>query len=186
MEKINKLAEKEARITADRLAESRKYLDEDRDNLIKYMKKYGFEAEFETDGFLANYEEAWTKVYEEIAALYEDNLLTEEEEKIEEELNVKLEELEGALEDYENSLAELAEDIEKYEESLYAMYDSKLEQLEHRLEFRLELNEDDMYVCYSNKTNVFDTVLSGDIQIILDAFALNKQYDIKFTAGDNL
>ena len=50
----------------------------------------------------------------------------------------------------------------------------------------LELNEDDMYVCYSNKTNIFDTVLAGDIQIILDAFALNKQYDIKFTAGDNL
>jgi chromosome segregation ATPase len=144
MEKINKLAEKEAKITADRLAESRKYLDEDRDNLIKYMKKYGFEAEFETDGFLANYEEAWTKVYEEIAALYEDNELTKEEEEIEEKLNIKLEELEGALEDYENSLKELADDIEKYEESLYDMYDNKLEQFEHRLEFRLELNEDDM------------------------------------------
>ena len=144
LEKINKLAEKEAKITADRISESRKYLVEDRQNLIKYMQKYGFEAEFDSDGFLASYEEAWTKVYEEIAALYEDNLLTEEESKIEEELKVKLEELEGALEDYENSLKELAEDIEKYEESLYDMYDSKLEQLEHRLEFRLELNEDDM------------------------------------------
>ena len=144
MEKINKLAQKEAKITSDRIEESRKYLEEDRNNLIKYMKKYGFEAEFEADGFLANYEEAWTAVYEEIAALYEDNLLTEEEEKIEEDLNVKLEELEGALEDYENSLKELADDIEKWEESMYEMFDNKIEQMEHKVEFKLELDEDSL------------------------------------------
>lgn len=144
MEKINKLAQKEAKITSDRIEESRKYLEEDRSNLIKYMKKYGFEAEFEADGFLANYEEAWTAVYEEIAALYEDNLLTEEEEKIEEDLNVKLEELEGALEDYENSLKELADDIEKWEETLYEMFDNKIEQMEHKVEFKLELDEDSL------------------------------------------
>ena len=144
MEKINKLAEKEARITADRISESRKYLVEDRENLIKYMQKYGFEAEFDADGFLSNYEEAWTKIYEEIAALYEDNLLTEDEEKIEEDLNIKLEELEGALEDYENSLSELADDIEAYEESLYEMYDNKVEVLQHKVEFKIELEEDDL------------------------------------------
>lgn len=144
MEKINKLAEKEAKITADRIKESRKYLAEDRENLIKYMQKYGFEAEFDADGFLTNYEKAWTAVYEEIAALYEDNLLTEEEEKIEEDLNIKLEELEGALEDYENSLNELADDIEKWEETLYEMFDNKIEQMEHKVEFKLELDEDSL------------------------------------------
>jgi hypothetical protein len=127
MEKINKLAEKEAKITADRIKESREYLVEDRQNLIKYLQKYGFEAEFDSDGFLKNYEEVWTEIYKEIAALYEDNELTDEEKEIEEELNVKLEELEGALEDYENSLNELLEDIEKYEESLYEMFDNKVE-----------------------------------------------------------
>jgi methionyl-tRNA synthetase len=34
---------------------------------------------------------------------------------------------EGALEDYENSLKELQADIEAYEESLYEMYDNKVE-----------------------------------------------------------
>ena len=77
------------------------------------LQKYGFEAEFDTDGFLENYEKVWNELYKEIAALYEDNELTEEESKLEEEFNVKLEELEGALEDYENSLKELADDIEK-------------------------------------------------------------------------
>ena len=144
LEKINKLTEKEARITADRIKESREYLVEDRQNLIKYMQKYGFEAQFDTDGFLANYEQVWNELYKEIAALYEDNLLTEEEEKIEEEFNIKLEEMEGALEDYENSLAELAEDIEKYEESLYEIYDNKIEALEHKVEFKIELEEDDL------------------------------------------
>ena len=144
MEKINKLAEKEAKITADRIKESQKYLVEDRQNLIKYMQKYGFEAEFDSDGFLANYEETWTKLYEELAALYEDNELTADEEKLEEEINIKLEELEGALEDYENSLSELADDIEKYEESLYEMFDNKVEQLQHKVEFKIELEEDDM------------------------------------------
>lgn len=144
MEKINKLAEKEARITADRIKESREYLVEDRQNLIKYMQKYGFEAEFDADGLLANYEQAWNKIYQELAALYEDNLLYEEEEKIEEDLNIKLEELEGALEDYENSLKELADDIEKYEESLFEMYDNKVEALEHKVEFKIELSEDDL------------------------------------------
>ena len=80
LEKINKLAEKEAHITADRIKESREYLVEDRQNLIKMLSKYGFEAEFDTDGFLANYEQVWNELYKEIAALYEDNLLTEEEE----------------------------------------------------------------------------------------------------------
>ena len=144
LEKINKLAEKEAHITADRIKESREYLVEDRQNLIKMMQKYGFEAEFDSDGFLANYEKVWNELYEEIAALYEDNLLTEEEEKIEEEFNIKLEELEGALEDYENSLKELADDIEKYEESLFEIYDNKIEALEHKVEFKIELEEDDL------------------------------------------
>ena len=144
MEKINKLAEKEAKITSDRIKESQRYLEEDRQNLIRYMQKYGFEAEFDADGFLSNYEETWTKLYEELAALYEDNELTEEEEKLEEEINIKLEELEGALEDYENSLKELADDIEAYEESLYEMYDNKVEALTHKIEFKIELEEDDM------------------------------------------
>ncbi len=144
MEKINKLAEKEAKITADRIKESRRYLVEDRENLIKYMQKYGFEAEFDSDGFLSNYEKAWTEVYEEIAALYEDNELTEDEEKIEEELNIKLEELEGALEDYENSLNELLDDIEKWEETLFEMFDNEIEQMEHKVEFKLELDEDSL------------------------------------------
>lgn len=144
LEKINKLAEKEAHITADRIKESREYLVEDRQNLINMLSKYGFEAEFDTDGFLANYEKVWNELYEEIAALYEDNLLTEEESKLEEEFNVKLEELEGALEDYENSLKELADDIEAYEESLYEIYDNKIEALEHKVEFKIELEEDDL------------------------------------------
>ena len=144
MEKINKLAEKEAKITADRIKESQKYLVEDRQNLIKYMQKYGFEAEFDSDGFLANYEEAWTKLYEELAKLYEDNELTKEEEELEEEINIKLEELEGALEDYENTLAELANDIEAYEETLYEMFDNKIEQMQHKVEYKLELDEDSL------------------------------------------
>ena len=144
MEKMNKLAEKEAKITSDRIRESQRYLEEDRQNLIKYMRKYGFEAEFDADGFLSNYEETWTKLYEELAALYEDNELTEEEEELEEEINIKLEELEGALEDYENSLKELQDDIEAYEESLYEMYDNKVEALKHKVEFKIELEEDDM------------------------------------------
>jgi hypothetical protein len=37
MEKINKLAEKEAHITSDRIKESQRYLKEDRENLIKVM-----------------------------------------------------------------------------------------------------------------------------------------------------
>ena len=144
MEKINKLAEKEAKITADRIKESRTYLIEDRENLIKYLQKYGYEAEFDADGFLTNYEKVWTDVYEQIAALYEDNELTEEESKIEEDLNIMLEELEGALEDYENSLSELQDDIEAYEETLYEMYDNKVEALEHKVEFKIELSEDDL------------------------------------------
>jgi hypothetical protein len=127
MEKMNKLAEKEARITSDRIKESREYIVEDRQNLIKYLQKYGYEAEFDADGFLTNYEEIWNDIYEQIAALYEDNEFTDEEKEIEEELNIMLEELEGALDDYENSLEELASDIEAYEESLYEMFDNKVE-----------------------------------------------------------
>jgi hypothetical protein len=37
LEKINKLVEKEAKITKDRIEESRKYLEEDRGNVIKYF-----------------------------------------------------------------------------------------------------------------------------------------------------
>lgn len=144
MEKINKLAEKEARITSDRIKESRKYLEEDRENLTKVMQKYGYEAEFDTDGFFASYEETWTKIHDKIAKLYEDNELTKDEQKLEEDYKLELEELEGALEDYENSLSELQADIEAYEESLYEMYDNKVEQMQHKVEFKIQLNEDDI------------------------------------------
>jgi chromosome segregation ATPase len=91
------------------------------------MQKYGYEATFDEDGFLANYEDAWTKIHDKIAKLYEDNELTDDEKKLEEDYKIELEELEGALEDYENSLKELQADIEAYEESLYEMYDNKVE-----------------------------------------------------------
>jgi chromosome segregation ATPase len=108
------------------------------------MQKYGYEAEFDEDGFLSSYEEAWTKIHEKIAKLYEDNELTKDEQKLEEDYKVELEELNGALEDYENSLKELQADIEAYEESLYEIYDNKVEQLQHKVEFKIELNEDDL------------------------------------------
>ena len=144
LEKINKLTEKEAKLTADRINESRKYLVQDRQDLIRYLQKYDYDAIFDTDGFLSNYEAVWTDIYNQIAALYEDNLLTEEEEKIEEDLNLMLEELEAVLEDYENSLEQLADDIAKYEEYLYSIYDNKVEALEHKVEFKIELEEDDL------------------------------------------
>ena len=52
---------------------------------------------------------------------------TDDEKKLEEDYKIELEELEGALEDCENSLKELQADIEAYEESLYEMYDNKVE-----------------------------------------------------------
>ena len=127
MEKIYKLAEKEARFTSDRIKESRKYMIEDRENLIKYMQKYGYEADFDSDGFLNTNEEAWGKIHDKIAKLYEDNELTDDEKKLEEDYKVELEDLDGALEDYENSLIELQSDIEANEEYLYEMYDNKVE-----------------------------------------------------------
>ena len=194
LEKINKLAEKEAHITADRIKESREYLVEDRQNLIKMLQKYGFEAEFDTDGFLASYEKAWNELYQEIAALYEDNLLTEDEAKLAEDFNVKLEELEGALEDYENSLKELVQrgqmtekefsllNIEKlkFEESLYEMYDNKVEALEHKVEFKIELEEDDLeYLDFwidSLGDNIYNAI---NIPVCTNKYDIREKYDIR-------
>lgn len=43
---------------------------------------------------------------------------------------------------------------------------------------------DDMFVCYSNKTNNITDVIDGTVQILLDDFSFEKQYDIKFTTGN--
>lgn len=144
LEKINKLTEKEAHLNADRIKEARAYLEEDRNNLQKYLKKYGYDMKLEADGYLANYEEVWTDIYNQIAALYSDNLLDESESELEEQLKVMQEELEGALEDYEDSLQELYDTIEAYEDSLYEMYDNQVEQIEHRIEFKTELDSDEL------------------------------------------
>lgn len=144
LEKINKLTEKEAHLNADRIKEARAYLEEDRNNLQKYLQKYGYDMKLEADGYLANYEEVWTDIYNQIAALYSDNLLDESESELEEQLKVMQEELEGALEDYEDSLQELYDTIEAYEDSLYEMYDNQVEQIEHRIEFKTELDTDQL------------------------------------------
>lgn len=144
LQKINKLTEKEAHLNADRIKEARAYLEEDRNNLQKYLQKYGYDMKLEADGYLSNYEEIWTDIYNQIAALYEDNLLDESESELEEQLKVMQEELEGALEDYEDSLQELYDTIEAYEDSLYEMYDNQVEQIEHRIEFKTELDTDQL------------------------------------------
>jgi hypothetical protein len=43
---------------------------------------------------------------------------------------------------------------------------------------------DDMFVCQSNKTNNITDILNGTVQILLEDFSFEKQYDIKFTTGD--
>jgi hypothetical protein len=43
---------------------------------------------------------------------------------------------------------------------------------------------DDMFVCHSNKTNNITDILNGTVQILLEDFGFDKQYDIKFTTGN--
>lgn len=51
--------------------------------------------------------------------------------------------------------------------------------------YAVEKQENNMYVCYSNKFNVISEMLTGTTQIILDSFNKNRQYDIQFKTGDS-
>jgi hypothetical protein len=45
-------------------------------------------------------------------------------------------------------------------------------------------NTNDMFVCHSNKMNEIADTLNGTVQILLEDFSFDRQYDIKFTTGD--
>jgi hypothetical protein len=49
--------------------------------------------------------------------------------------------------------------------------------------FQASLQEDDMFVCYSNKTNVLSGEQNGEVDVVLDNFDKANQYDIKFKTG---
>lgn len=67
-------------------------------------------------------------------------------------------------------------------------YVSKKQFEELKQDFRKEsaqsqLQEDDMFVCYSNKTNILSGYQNGEVDLILDDFDKSNQYDIKFKTG---
>jgi hypothetical protein len=45
--------------------------------------------------------------------------------------------------------------------------------------------QNDMYMCYTNKTNIIQGELTGEVEVILNDFSKNNQYDIKFKTGSS-
>ena len=152
LNRINGLLRKQQQLTADRIKEEMDYLKKDKAHLEEVLERYNkdlkddekIELEFNNEGIITNYKQTIGKWAEELADFYRDGELTAEEGEKAEKLQKRIQDLQTVIQDYEDSLNQLLESIAAYENSLYEMFSNQMEVLTYKVQYKLEMENDDL------------------------------------------
>ena len=163
--------------------EAKKYLALDKQELLLAAKKAGVNFQFDEDGDISNYTQEMTRLYDELHAAEEhiNSLKTKEaqdeyEESVLKAIEDKIAELKSALSQYEETKS-LIEDLEdQAEEKFYEWQDNNFEILNHELEVKITLDDNEL-----KKLDYFFNKLSDNIYKAAEALGyLQGQIDPTF------
>lgn len=143
------LAQKKA--LEGKAAAARDYLKTDKEALKNAGEKYGLNFDFDDLGNIKNYTTEMTKLYDELHAAEEkmDKMSTKEaqdefQESTIQPIQDKIDELKELISQYDTT-KELLEDLEdEIDEAFYAWQDSNYEELQLKLELKLEVNDTEL------------------------------------------
>ena len=143
------LAQKKA--LEGKAAAARDYLKTDKEALKNAGEKYGLNFDFDDLGNIKNYTTEMTKLYDELHAAEEkmDKMSTKEaqdefQESTIQPIQDKIDELKGLISQYDTT-KELLEDLEdEIDEAFYAWQDRNYEELQLKLELKLEVNDTEL------------------------------------------
>lgn len=183
MKANNKMLQDEIGLLNKKAEEAKKYLALDKQELLLAAKKAGVNFQFDEDGDISNYTQEMTRLYDELHAAEEhiNSLKTKEaqdeyEESVLKVIEDKIAELKSALSQYEET-KNLIEDLEdEAEEKFYEWQDNNFEILNHELEVKITLDDNEL-----KKLDYFFNKLSDNIYKAAEALGyLQGQIDPTF------
>lgn len=183
MKANNKMLQDEIGLLNKKAEEAKKYLALDKQELLLAAKKAGVNFQFDEDGDISNYTQEMTRLYDELHAAEEhiNSLKTKEaqdeyEESVLKAIEDKIAELKSALSQYEETKS-LIEDLEdQAEEKFYEWQDNNFEILNHELEVKITLDDNEL-----KKLDYFFNKLSDNIYKAAEALGyLQGQIDPTF------
>lgn len=183
MKANNKMLQDEIGLLNKKAEEAKKYLALDKQELLLAAKKAGVNFQFDEDGDISNYTQEMTRLYDELHAAEEhiNSLKTKEaqdeyEESVLKAIEDKIAELKSALSQYEET-KNLIEDLEdQAEEKFYEWQDNNFEILNHELEVKITLDDNEL-----KKLDYFFNKLSDNIYKAAEALGyLQGQIDPTF------
>lgn len=183
MKANNKMLQDEIGLLNKKAEEAKKYLALDKQALLLAAKKAGVNFQFDEDGDISNYTQEMTRLYDELHAAEEhiNSLKTKEaqdeyEESVLKVIEDKIAELKSALSQYEET-KNLIEDLEdEAEEKFYEWQDNNFEILNHELEVKITLDDNEL-----KKLDYFFNKLSDNIYKAAEALGyLQGQIDPTF------
>ena len=183
MKANNKMLQDEIGLLNKKAEEAKKYLELDKQELLLAAKKAGVNFQFDEDGDISNYTQEMTRLYDELHAAEEhiNSLNTKEaqdeyEESVLKVIEEKIAELKSALSQYEETKS-LIEDLEdEAEEKFYEWQDNNFEILNHELEVKITLDDNEL-----KKLDYFFNKLSDNIYKAAEALGyLQGQIDPTF------
>ena len=151
MDKEQKALLEQKKAIEEKAKVAKKFYDEDKKNLKDKAKEYGLNLEFDDLGNIINYTTEMTKLFDQLHAAEEemDKMSTKEaqdefQESTVQPIQDKIDELKELIEQYDET-KELMEDLEDEAlEALHAWQDSNYEELQLKLELKLEINDDEL------------------------------------------
>ena len=152
MEKEKNLLLQQADALKEKKRQALEYMnnekDGDRQNLINVGAKYGIKWQFDEDGDITNYTSQMNTLYQELHAAEQkmDSLGTKEAQDEYQKVSIKpiedkIKAIKEALSQYEDTKELLEQLDEQLQEAIWAWQDKNFEELEYKLELKLDINE---------------------------------------------
>lgn len=183
MKANNKMLQDEIGLLNKKAEEAKKYLALDKQELLLAAKKAGVNFQFDEDGDISNYTQEMTRLYDELHAAEEhiNSLKTKEaqdeyEESVLKAIEDKIAELKSALSQYEETKSSIEDLEDQAEEKFYEWQDNNFEILNHELEVKITLDDNEL-----KKLDYFFNKLSDNIYKAAEALGyLQGQIDPTF------
>ena len=153
MDEEIKLLEDKGKVLEQQYKDNQKYIEEDKQALLKSAKEAGISLQIDEKGNIINYTEELSYLYELLAQAEEkqDKMSTKEEqdsyqENVIDPLKDKIEAFTEASEDWSESIEKNEELITEMQENLYEIQDLEFEKITYKVEFEIEIDDEDLKV----------------------------------------
>lgn len=190
LKQVNNLLEEEMELTKDKIALAEDKMKTDADYLIRAGADAGVSFKVDGNGNIANYKEVMEELYHQLNAAQSsamaDGHASETEQEAIDAIQEKIDAITEAMSAYDESKESLKDLQEEALDQLYQWQDNNFEDLKLKLEFNIEMSEDDLSWLDHQLSLIEDDIYSAADAIGYMGTKVSAYNDISVALNNNM